>query len=129
MFDGSYNPIKLKHSISDLNTGASYAFQIQSVNHNGVESLSSNITYKICGKPGMMIPPQIISSTISTLWRTSNVGECPISGFQLFRDRNSGNINIQVDVPSIDNKPAFERAHSDLNRIRVHFQIQHKNNK
>jgi hypothetical protein len=53
--------------IKDLQTGLAYNFKLRALNFNGAGAFSAQATYFSCLPPAIMLPPQYVSSTATTL--------------------------------------------------------------
>jgi hypothetical protein len=114
VYDGSFNPLTLTYTLSNLTTGYEYLFYVVAVNFNGDSSSSDALVSYACIAPSIPDPPYWISSTITTLvtsitlgWYTpSDYGGCALSGYRLWRDHGAGtSIIYEVDSLIIEGDP------------------------
>jgi hypothetical protein len=67
ILDGVNKPGLNYYLIQDLQTGLAYNFKLRALNFNGVGAFSDQVTYFSCLPPAIMLPPQYVSSTMTTL--------------------------------------------------------------
>ena len=83
-------------------------------NFNGPSEFSNAATFKACTSPSNISPPYTTTTTETTIqlaWTApSNLGGCPITGYELYVDDGNGGNLVKTDASDIDNKP-YLRSH------------------
>jgi hypothetical protein len=110
VFDALDKPGVMNYLATGLETGRAYIFKLRAVNFNGAGPFSSEVTYYSCLPPEMIIPPQYVKSTETTLevkWSApAHLYGCPLQAFELYRNQvQGGDANLLVGTfqPHINN--------------------------
>jgi hypothetical protein len=76
--------------VQGLRTGVAYNFKVAALNFNGHGPQSEEVTFYSCLPPKDILPPQIVTSSDSTLtieWsEPRQLNGCPLQGFNIFVD-------------------------------------------
>jgi titin len=109
VYDGALNSERLHYNVTGLTTGTRHAFNVVSVNANGVSEPSLELLVIVCLRPDGFPRPTRVTSTRTSVtlgWTApSDSGGCPLLEYQLFVDDGQGGSFQQIDSPTLAGRP------------------------